>query len=106
MQYKWSKKTIVHYFQKLSLVFKNVYKWFRIYLNKTIQILDKINVSHHEYTFIRQCTCWQVYELMSDFCSDNYVDFFNQLFEKMRFMKKIFLTVSLLKIIRLIDLTI
>ena len=38
----------------------------RIYLNKTIQILDKVNVSHHEYIFIRRI-CWQAYELMSDF---------------------------------------
>ena len=30
----------------------------RIYLNKLIQILDKVNVSHHEYIFIRQRICW------------------------------------------------
>ena len=62
----------------------------RIYLNKTIQILDKVNVSHHEYIFIRQRICWQAYELMSDLCSDTNVDFFNQLFNKMRFMKSYF----------------
>ena len=57
----------------------------RIYLNKTIQILDKINAYHHKYIFIRQRVCWQVYELMSDFCSDTNVDFFNQLFDENAF---------------------
>ena len=57
----------------------------RIYLNKTIQILDKINASRHKYIFIRQRVCWQVYELMSDFCSDTNVDFFNQLFDENAF---------------------
>ena len=62
----------------------------RIYLNKTIQILDKINASHHKYIFIRQRVCWQVYELMSDFCSDTNVDFFNQLFDENAFYEKLF----------------
>ena len=57
----------------------------RIYLNKTTQILDKINASRHKYIFIRQRVCWQVYELMSDFCSDTNVDFFNQLFDENAF---------------------
>ena len=57
----------------------------RIYLNKTIQILDKINASRHKYIFIRQRVRWQVYELMSDFCSDTNVDFFNQLFDENAF---------------------
>ena len=61
-----------------------------IYLNKTIQIIDKVIVSHHEYIFIRQRICWQVYELMPDFCSDTNVDFFNQLFNKIHFMKNHF----------------
>ena len=38
----------------------------RIYLNKTIKVLDKINVSQ----------CRQAYDLMSDFCSETNVDFF------------------------------
>ena len=62
----------------------------RIYLNKTIEVLNKINVSHHEYIFIRQRICWQACDLMSDFCSETNVDFFNQLFEKMHFMKNYF----------------
>ena len=62
----------------------------RVYLNKFIEILGKLNVSHHEYVFIRKHICWQAYELMSDFCSDTNVDFFNQLFEKMCFMKNYF----------------
>ena len=52
----------------------------RIYLKKTIRVLDKINVSQ----------CRQAYDLMSDFCSETNVDFFNQWFEKMRFMKNYF----------------
>ena len=52
----------------------------RIYLNKTIKVLDKINVSQ----------CRQAYDLMSDFCSETNVDFFNQWFEKMRVMKNYF----------------
>ena len=62
----------------------------RVYLNKFIEILGKLNVSHHEYVFIRKHICWQAYKLMSDFCSDTNVDFFNQLFEKMCFMKNYF----------------
>ena len=62
----------------------------RVYLNKLIKILDKLNVSDHEYIFIRKHICWQAYELMSDFCSDTNVDFFNQLFEKICFMKNYF----------------
>ena len=58
----------------------------RIYLNKLIEILDNLNVSHHEYIFIREHICWQAYGLMSNFCSDTNVDFFNQLFEKTRFI--------------------
>ena len=64
----------------------------RVYLNKLIEILDKFNISHHNYVFVRKHVCWQAYELMSDFCSGTNVDFFNQLlFEKMRFMKTFFL---------------
>ena len=62
----------------------------KVYLNKLIEILDKLNVSHHEYIYIRKNICWQAYEKMPDFCSDTNVDFFNQLFEKMRFMKNYF----------------
>ena len=62
----------------------------RIYLNKTIQILDQINASHHKYIFIRQRVCWQVHELMADSCSDANVDFFNQLFDENAFYEKLF----------------
>ena len=62
----------------------------RIYLNKTIEVLDIINVSHHEYIFIRQLICWQAYNLMSEFCSETNVELSNQLFEKMRFIKNYF----------------
>ena len=62
----------------------------RVYLNKLMEISDKLNVSDHEYIFIRKHICWQAYELMSDFCSDTNVDFFNQLFEKICFMKNYF----------------
>ena len=48
----------------------------RVYLNKLIEILDKLNVSHHEYIFMRKHICWQACELISDFCSDTNVDFF------------------------------
>ena len=30
----------------------------KIYLNKIIEILNKLNASHHEYIFMRQRTCW------------------------------------------------
>ena len=43
----------------------------RTYLNKLIQILDKVNVSHHEYIFIRQRICWQAYHLMSELFFSN-----------------------------------
>ena len=62
----------------------------RIYLNKLLQVLDKVNVSHHEYNFIRQRICWQAYDLMTELCRETNVDFFNLLFLKMRFMKNHF----------------
>ena len=31
----------------------------KIYLNKIIEILNKLNASHHEYIFMRQRICWQ-----------------------------------------------
>ena len=40
----------------------------RIYLNKLLQGLDKVNVSHHEYNFIRQQICWQAHDLMTELC--------------------------------------
>lgn len=58
-----------------------------VYLNNIIEILSKVNVSHHEYIFIRERVCWQAYDLMSKFCSKTNVDFFNELFEKMRLKK-------------------
>ena len=62
----------------------------RIYLNKLFQVLDKVNVSHHEYNFTRQRICWQVYNLMTELCCETNVDYFNQFFLKMRFMKNYF----------------
>ena len=55
----------------------------RIYLNKMTEVLNKRNISHHEYVFIRQRICWQVYDLMSELCSETNVDFLNELFNKM-----------------------
>ena len=55
----------------------------RIYLNKMTEILNKRNISHHEYIFIRQHICWQAYDLMSELCSETNVDFLNELFNKM-----------------------
>ena len=54
----------------------------RIYLNKTTEILNKHNIPHHEYNFIRQRVCWQVYDLMSELCCETNVGFFNELFNK------------------------
>ena len=62
----------------------------RIYLNNLIQILDKVKVSPHEYIFLRQRICCQAYDLMPELCSETNVDFFNQLFNKMRFTKSYF----------------
>ena len=62
----------------------------RIYLNKIIEILNKLNVCHHELIFIRQRICWQVYDLMSELCSETNVDFLDELFHKMRYMKNYF----------------
>ena len=62
----------------------------RIYLNKIIEILNKLNVSHHEYVFLRQLICWQAYDLMSELCSEANVDFLNELFHKMCYMKNYF----------------
>ena len=62
----------------------------RVYLNKLIEILDKLNVSHHEYIFIRKHICWQAYDLMSELCSETNVDFFKDLFNKLRYMKNYF----------------
>ena len=47
------------------------------------EILNKRNISHHEYIFIRQHICWQAYDLMSELCSETNVDFLNELFNKM-----------------------
>ena len=62
----------------------------RICLNKLLQVLGKVNVSHHEYNLIRQPICWQAYDLMIELCCETNVDFYNQLFLKMRFMKNYF----------------
>ena len=79
-----------------------MFKMVRIYLNKFLQVLDKVNVSHHEYKFIRQLICWQTYDLMTELCRETNVDFFNQLFLKMRFMKNHFSDCFLFRTIRLI----
>ena len=55
-----------------------------VYLNKLIEILDKLNVCHHEYIFIKKHICWQAYDLMSELCSETNVDLFKDLFNKMR----------------------
>ena len=47
----------------------------RIYLNKIIDILNKLNVSHYEYIFIRPRICWQGYNLMSELYSETNIDF-------------------------------
>ena len=62
----------------------------RIYLNKIIEVLNKLNVSRNEYIFIRQRICWQAYNLMSELCSETNIDFFNELFDKMRSKKNYF----------------
>ena len=59
----------------------------RVYLNKLIEVLDKLNISQHEYIFIRKHVCWQAYDLMSELCPETNVDFFKDLFNKMRYVK-------------------
>ena len=61
-----------------------------VYLNKLIEILDKLNVSHHEYIFIRKYIFWQAYDLISKLCSETNFDFFGDLFNKRRYMKNYF----------------
>ena len=62
----------------------------RVYLNKLIEILDKLNVSHHEYIFIRKHICWQAYDLMFELRSETNVGFFKDLFNKVCYMKNYF----------------
>ena len=68
----------------------------RTYVNKLIKILDKLNVSRHEYIFIRQRICWQAYDLMSQLCSETNCSV------KYVLQKNIFLIVFSLRVIQLI----